>query len=97
MRGWEGTTGGKGEREGPEVKGGRKEDRGRNGRELSAKDSRVRTKDEDPRAVGICGHWPVDGRAWRVGTESLASGRSALEGPLWLPEYSLGWPFFILI
>lgn len=55
MRGWEGTTGGKGEREGPEVKGGRKEDTGRNGRELSAKDSRDRTKDEDPRAVGSAG------------------------------------------
>lgn len=37
MRGWEGTTGGKGEREGPEGKGERKEDIGRNGRELSAR------------------------------------------------------------
>lgn len=37
MRGWEGTTGGKGEREGPEGKEGRKEDTGRNGRELRAR------------------------------------------------------------
>lgn len=65
---------GKAKREGPEVKGWRKEDTGRNGRELSVKDSRVRTKDADPRAVGSAdiGRWmaglgELGPRAWLRG------------------------------
>lgn len=52
----EGKAKGKDQRE---RKGG-KEDTRRNGREVSAEGSRVRTKDADTRAAGICGHWPVD-------------------------------------
>lgn len=62
---WEGTSGGKGEREGPE----REEELGRNGRELRAEGGGIGARDA---------HW-ARGRAAQAGTGWWMSGLGELE------------------
>lgn len=91
--GWGGTSGGTGEREGPER--GRKNQEERKGTQLRvAGQDRMRTELGAPWLMrALAGGW----QGWVSWDFEPDSERGALCGPLSLPEYSLDWPFFILI